>query len=52
MSFCSESDLIEDLPVTNITGTAWGQGCTWAIVSRIQGHPPKHCITVRVPEPS
>ncbi|MET7425585.1 hypothetical protein [Dactylosporangium sp. NPDC005555] len=51
LSFCSQYDLIEDLPVANVTGTASGKGCTWAIASRIP-NPPKHCITVRVPEPS
>ncbi|WP_432991966.1 hypothetical protein [Dactylosporangium sp. CA-233914] len=51
LSFCSQYDLIDALPVTNVTGTAWGRGCTWAITSR-SPNPPKHCITLRVPEPS
>ncbi len=51
LSFCSQYDFGDNLPVTNITGTAWGRGCTWAIASRVP-NPPKHCITVRVPEPS
>ncbi|MEV6925686.1 hypothetical protein AB0M46_14460 [Dactylosporangium sp. NPDC051485] len=50
LSYCSQN-LIDALPVTHVTGTAWGRGCTWAINSRVP-NPPKHCITVRVPEPS
>ena len=34
---------------THVTGTAAGTGCTWAIRGVDQ---PKHCIKVRVPEPS
>ncbi|MFG2041216.1 hypothetical protein [Dactylosporangium sp. NPDC048998] len=46
---CSQGDLIDNLPNTNVTGTAWGTACTWAIRAL---NPPKHCIKLRVPEPS
>jgi hypothetical protein len=47
-SACSEYDYIVDLPDTHVTGTAWGQGCTWSY----RGTLPKHCIKLRVPEPN
>ena len=48
-SVCSQYDSSTALPDTHVTGTAAGTGCTWAIRGVDQ---PKHCIKVRVPEPS
>ncbi|MER7276927.1 hypothetical protein ABT369_21040 [Dactylosporangium sp. NPDC000244] len=49
LSHCSDYDLIDNLPETHVTGTAWGNGCTW---SQRGLNPPVHCIKVRVPVPS
>lgn len=40
---------INDLPTTTVTGTAYAQGCVW---SQREQNPEKHCVKVRVPEPS
>ncbi|MEU7873557.1 hypothetical protein [Dactylosporangium sp. NPDC049140] len=49
LSHCSDYNTIDGLPDTHVTGTVWGTGCTWAYRGF---NPPKHCIKIRVPQPS
>ncbi|MEV8513736.1 hypothetical protein [Dactylosporangium sp. NPDC051484] len=48
-SNCSQYTPIDSLPATRVTGTAWGTACAWAIGAP---NPPKHCVRLRVPQPS
>jgi len=49
LAHCSDYNTIDALPNTHVTGTAWGTGCTWAAWVL---NPPRHCIKIRVPQPS
>lgn len=49
LSACSQYEPLYNLPDTYVTGTAWGQACTW---SYSDSTAPRHCITLRVPQPS
>ncbi|MFG2037897.1 hypothetical protein [Dactylosporangium sp. NPDC048998] len=49
VSACSQYQPLYGLPDTHITGTAWGQACTWSYSDPAA---PKHCIKLRVPQPS
>jgi hypothetical protein len=47
LSLCGPNQ-IQSMPQTTVVGTAWGEGCVWSM----RGILDKHCVFVRVPEPS